>query len=112
MAVEKYAGPNGNNKIIVTGENPYGSYPPMFSPTYKDQPFDGPKLLASQTEYESDKVANDIAGNTNLISQLQSTVNTMRSDIDGLRILLYVSIVVAIIGVLVGAVGMVRKTKA
>ncbi|MFQ6077202.1 MAG: hypothetical protein ACE5Z5_13905 [Candidatus Bathyarchaeia archaeon] len=45
MAVEKHAGPNENNKIVVSGETPYGGYMPVFAWTYYDVSLDGPTLV-------------------------------------------------------------------
>ncbi|MDQ1280880.1 MAG: hypothetical protein QG670_2143 [Thermoproteota archaeon] len=112
MAVEKYAGPNGNSKIIVTGENPYGGYQPMFTSDYYNYPLDGAKLVMNtvswgvKVEYQSDKATADT---TNLITQMQSTITTLRSDMDSLRTLLYIAIVIAVVGVVVGVVVFMKK---
>jgi len=45
FAVERFAGPDQNNKIIVTGATPYGDYKPMYASEYYDVALDGPDLV-------------------------------------------------------------------
>ncbi|MFQ5951387.1 MAG: hypothetical protein ACE5KH_04820 [Candidatus Geothermarchaeales archaeon] len=45
FAVERFAGPNQNNKIIVTGSTPFGGYEPIYAPEYYETPLDGPELV-------------------------------------------------------------------
>jgi hypothetical protein len=41
MAAEQWAGPLGNNKIIVSGASPYGDYQPMYTDNYYSVPLNG-----------------------------------------------------------------------
>ena len=51
MAVEMYAGPASNNKIVVSSASPYGDYQPMFSWTYKNVTLDGPTLVKNTIDW-------------------------------------------------------------
>ena len=51
MAVELYAGPKSNNKIVVSSAAPYGDYRPMFIDEYKDVLLDGPILVKNTIEW-------------------------------------------------------------
>jgi hypothetical protein len=44
-----------------------------------------------------------------IISQLNTEINTLGTEIEGLQTLLYASIGLAIIGILIGAVGIFKK---
>ncbi|MCW4037997.1 MAG: hypothetical protein NWF13_04600 [Candidatus Bathyarchaeota archaeon] len=122
MAVEKYAGPNEDCKIIVTGENPYGGYQPGFSSEYYGYPLDGPTLVMNAVDWgvmvesASDKTMNEIsqlestiATQASEISTLETTITGLESDLAGLQTLLYAAIGLAIIGILIGAVGVFKK---
>lgn len=41
MAAEQWAGPLGNNKLIVSGASPYGDYQPMYTDEYYSVPLNG-----------------------------------------------------------------------
>ena len=45
VAIEMYAGPKGNNKIIVSGAAPYGDYRPLITPEYHDVQLDGIQFM-------------------------------------------------------------------
>jgi hypothetical protein len=119
MVVEKYAGPYGNNKIIVSGENPYGGYQPMFSSEYYGYPLEGPKLVMNavdwglMVEYESDEIMDEIDDLASTVTtetgQLTSEINSLKADIEGLRSMTYAAIGVAIIGIVIGAAGVFIK---
>jgi len=117
MAVERYAGPNGNCKIIVTGENPYGGYQPMFSSAYYGEALDGSNLVMNavswgvKVEYESDKVTSEISQLKSTIATQASEISKLKTEIEGLRSMIYAAIGVAIIGIIVGAVGIFVKKK-
>ncbi len=130
MAVEKFAGPNGDCKIIVTGENPYGGYQPGFSSEYYGYALDGPSLVMNavdwgvEVESASDATmseisqlestiaaqASEINGLEADITELDTTISGLEAELEGLRSLLYAAIGLAIIGILIGAVGIFRRS--
>ena len=115
MAVEKYAGPNGDCKIIVSGENPYGGYQPMYSPEYYGYPMDGPTLVMNTVDWGLDieseaDVIDDLMNQLETeLSELHDEVHTLSSDIESLRTLLYAAFGVAIVGLIIGIVAVIRK---
>jgi len=123
MAVEKYAGPNENCKIIVTGENPYGGYQPGFSAEYYGYDLEGPSVVMNAVDWgvlvesASDKTMSEIsqlestiAAQASEISGLETTITGLESELEGLKTLLYAAIGLAIIGILIGAVGVFKKS--
>ena len=51
MAAERFAGPNGNNKIVAAGASPYGDYQPIFSDAYYGVQLQGPALVAGSIKW-------------------------------------------------------------
>lgn len=51
FAVEKFAGPQKNSKIIVTGGAPYGDYEPIYKTSYYDLPLTGPTLVLNAVQW-------------------------------------------------------------
>jgi hypothetical protein len=123
MAVEKYAGPNENSKIIVTGENPYGGYQPGFSSEYYGYPLEGPTLVMNAVDWgvmvesASDKtmsaqsqLQSTMTEQASEINGLETTIAGLEAELEGLQTLLYAAIGLAIIGILIGAVGVFRRS--
>ncbi len=123
MAVEKYVSGHGNGKVIVSGENPYGGYQPMFSSEYKDIALDGADIVMNAVDWglniesASDKMISDRGS---AISQLESTltatinaqeseISALTTEIEGLRTLIYVAVAIGIVGIGVGAFGILGK---
>ncbi|MCK5625243.1 hypothetical protein KAI11_00140 [Candidatus Bathyarchaeota archaeon] len=123
MAVEKYVSGHGNGKVIVSGENPYGGYQPMFSSEYKDIALDGADIVMNAVDWglniesASDKMISD---RDSAISQLESTltatinaqeseISALTTEIEGLRTLIYVAVAIGIVGIGVGAFGILGK---
>lgn len=51
MAAEQWAGPLGNNKIIVSGASPYGDYQPMYTDVYYSVPLGGEAFVVQAIEW-------------------------------------------------------------
>jgi hypothetical protein len=123
MAVEKYVCSKGNSKVIVSSENPYGGYQPMFSSTYYDITLDGPTLVMNAVDWglniesASDKMMSDVnSAMTQLESTLTATIDaqaseisTLQTEIEGMRTLIYVAVVIGLVGIGVGAFGILGK---
>jgi hypothetical protein len=123
MAVEKYACGKGNSKVIVSGENPYGGYQPMYSTEYYDITLDGLTLVMQAVDWglniesASDQMLSDVNdAMTQLESTLTATINAqaseisaLKTEVEGLRTLVYVAVVLSLVGIGVGAFGMFGK---
>jgi hypothetical protein len=122
MAVEKYAGPSEDCKIIVTSENPYGGYQPGFSSVYYDYPLDGPTLVMNAVDWgvmvesASDQIMSEIsdlestvASQASEIAGLETEIGGLESELAGLTSMVYAALGLAVIGILVGAVGMFMR---
>lgn len=132
MAVEKYAGPRGDGKIIVTGENPYGGYQSMYTPSYYGYPLEGYKLVMNAVDWGvkvesltdllnaalSAQAAQIAALTTQIgtlttqlstlqtqVSTLQTQVNNLNTQIGSLQTLSYAAIAIALLGIIFGLVG-------
>jgi len=132
MAVEKYAGPMGDGKIIVTGENPYGGYQPMYTPSYYGYPLDGPTLVMNAVDWgvkvellvdrldaalstqgaqiatlatQIGTLTTQLSTLQTQISTLQSQVNNLNAQIGSLQTLIYAAIAIALIGIIFGVIG-------
>lgn len=112
MAVEKFAGPAGDCKIIVSGENPYGGYQPLYTSEYYDVKLDGAALVMNAfdwgTEIE-DAVVEMESEIDELISTQANEISALQSEVAGLQSLLYAAIGIAVIGVIIGIVSFVKK---
>ena len=112
MAVEKFAGPTGDCKIIVSGENPYGGYQPMFTSDYYDVALDGASLVMNAFDWGAEIEDASVAMTTEideLISTQANEISALQSEVAGLQSLLYAAIGIAVIGVIVGIVSFVKK---
>ncbi len=123
MAVEKYVSGHGNGKVIVSGENPYGGYQPMFSSEYKDIALDGAELVMDAVDWglNIESVLDKIVSDANsAMSQLESTltatitaqgseISALTAEIEGLRTLIYVAVAIGLVGIGVGAFGVLGK---
>jgi hypothetical protein len=123
MAVEKFACGKGSSKVIVSSENPYGGYQPMYSTEYKDIALDGPLLVMQAVDWglniesASDQMMSDV---NSAMSTLESTltatidaqgsqISALQAEIEGMRTLVYVAIVIGLVGIGVGAFGLLGK---
>jgi hypothetical protein len=123
MAVEKYVCGHGNCKVIVSGENPYGGYQPMYSSEYYDIALDGPTLVMQAVDWglniesAADQMMSDVndaisqaeAALTATIDAQASTISALQAEVEGIRTLVYVAIVIGLVGIGVGAFGMLGK---
>lgn len=123
MAVEKYVCGKGNSKVIVSGENPYGGYQPMYSSEYKDIALDGQKLVMQAVDWglniesASDQMMSDVnSAISTLESTLTATINAqgseisaLQAEVEGLRTLIYVAVVIGLVGIGVGAFSILGK---
>ncbi|MFX1576204.1 MAG: hypothetical protein ACFFCF_03420 [Promethearchaeota archaeon] len=51
MAAEQWAGPAGDNKIILSGASPYGDYQPMYTDVYYSVPLDGEAFVVQAIDW-------------------------------------------------------------
>jgi len=119
MAVEKYVCGHGNGKVIVSGENPYGGYQPMFSSEYKGIALDGAALVMNAVDWGlnieslSDKMMSDLnsveSTLTATIDAQGSEISALTTEIEGLRTLIYVAVVIGLVGIGVGAFSILGK---
>ncbi len=120
MTVEKYVCSHGNNKVIVTSENPILGYQPMYTSSYYGVTLDGYNLVLQAIDWgliiesASDKMMSDVNG---MISTLTATIDAQGSEIsaltmevEGLRTLIYVAVVMGLAGIGVGAFSILRKS--
>jgi hypothetical protein len=123
MAVEKFVCGKGSSKVIVSSENPYGGYQPMYSSEYKDIALDGQRLVMQAVDWglniesASDQMMSDM---NSAMSTLESTltatidaqgsqISALQAEVEGMRTLVYVAIVIGLVGIGVGAFGLLGK---
>jgi len=131
MAVEKYAGPMGDGKIIVTGENSYGGYQPMYSPAYYGYPLEGYKLVMNAVDWgvkvesltdrldaalstqsaQITTLTTQTGTLTTQLSTLQTQVNNLNAQIGSLQTLIYAAIAIALIGIIFGVIAYTKGAK-
>ena len=77
LAVEMYAGPKGNNKIIVSGTAPYGDYRLLITPLYQGIQLDGIQFMHNMMDW-----AKTVEETTkpNIVSIVRTPMNETNED--------------------------------